>query len=305
MSPDDALLQELLQEKPRLHLYTRGEIEDDETEDDDKTEVLETLYEHSGLPSAKWISRLVDSQYLLILLVFVFSGAYVFRLSTPNFLLSTEVLGSFFATIAQGLFGIIGFVIAFLIFALQTIEQKRENAFSNVKSAAKILEEYVQRWPKSISGVILREIMTDLFLLKIMDISIDAGFFKREMIDRKSVAWVEAFTAESEYLDGELIAAGERVIRVLLEVEQNLNRLSVVAIGMFLQTMLLKSLVRMVFALCISLLMLGFLGLSSLQPYWEVIGLPIILSMVTWVFLLLVEVIDFARDYYHNFKSSF
>lgn len=243
---------------------------------------------------------LIRYQLVLIALVFVVT----FALSRSKNYLTTfipipeEAAIEFFSATSQALAALLGLLIVFLTFRIQTINQQRNNAYRELQvQISKLIHLSLDRPDE------LKAFDNDLVQI------IDSFTFMRM---KHFPIWASQYNASSNIvLDFISKSCGlkerlprsarlhlQHILLVLDNIAEIVETFSELYIGIQLMSRTVVAITKLSFLLGTSLVLLLVLGIVDLQKTFPGIGLSIVITLMTWLLVVLLELaVDTWRLY--------
>ncbi len=249
---------------------------------------------------------LVHRQLVLIGLVFIVTFAFS---RNSNHLatfvqIPDELAIEFFSATSQALAALLGLLIVFLTFRIQTIHQQRSSSYRELQAQiSKLICLSIER-PGELEVLDddLAQIVDSFTLLRMKHFPTWASQY-----NVPSDKMVAGFTSKSLKLKDQISRSArlhlQQILLVLDNIAEIIETLSDLYVGMLLMSHTVIAIAKLSFLLGASLVLLLLFGVVDLQQIFPDLGLPTIVALVTWLLVVLLELVVDTWRLYNDFRQ--
>jgi len=218
-----------------------------------------------------------------------------------------QVSIDFFSAVSQSLAALLGVLIVFLTFSIQSIAQRRHEYYYTLQIQIDKLIQLTQNLPAELSNLdrMLLDAIDYLVPLHLKDFPVWKNENKLSLLDKL----LEKFKDEWLQVEGQSSLAThlhiQQILLVIHNVKEIIDGFSVVYRLMLEMSRFILAIVKLAFLLGISLLFLLLFGIVGLQNKFPDLSLPVIVALAVSVSIALLELVLDTWFLYKNLYSSF
>lgn len=247
---------------------------------------------------------LIRRQLVLIGLVFIIT--FIFSRDQNHLAgfvqIPDEVAIEFFSATSQALAALLGLLIVFLTFRIQTINEQRSTAYHELQAQISKLVHLSLDRPDELRVFDndLVQIIDSFTFVRMKHFPTWASQYNVSSFDQV----LSGFTIKSLELKEQLPRLArlhlQHILLVLDNVAEIVETFSELYIAILLMSRTVVAIAKLAFLLGISLIFLLLFGVVDLQKVFPNLGLPAIVTLVTW---LLVVLLELAVDTWRLYKE--
>jgi ABC-type multidrug transport system fused ATPase/permease subunit len=245
---------------------------------------------------------LVHRQLVLIGLVFIITFAFS---RNSNHLatfvqIPDQVAIEFFSVTSQALAALLGLLIVFLTFRIQTINQQRSSSYRELQAQiSKLICLSVER-PDELEVLDdnLVQIIDSFTSLRMKHFPTWASQYDVPSFDKMVAGFISKSLKLKDQISRSARLHLQQILLVLDNIAEITETFSDLYVGMLLMSHTVIAIAKLSFLLGASLVSLLLFGVVDLQQIFPDLGLPMIVALVTWLLIVLLElVVDTWRLY--------
>lgn len=250
---------------------------------------------------------LTRHQLVLIGLVFIITFAFS---RNKNHLATfvqvpDQVAIEFFSVTSQALAALLGLLIVFLTFRIQTISQQRNSSYRELQAQLNQLIGLSLQRPDQLKifDDDLAQIIDSFTLLRMKHFPTWASQYDVPSFDKMVAGFIHQSLELKDQLPRSARLHLQQTFLVLDNIAEIIETFSDLYVGMLLMSHTVIAIAKLSFLLGASLVSLLLFGVVDLQQMFPDLGLPTIITFVIWLLIVLLELVVDTWRLYNDFRQ--
>ncbi|HEY9845680.1 MAG TPA: hypothetical protein V6D03_05725 [Candidatus Caenarcaniphilales bacterium] len=248
-------------------------------------------------------------RHQLILLGLLFTITFTFARTSNRFAtviqISDEVAIEFFSATSQALAALLGLLIVFLTFRIQSIDQQRSSAYRALQAQLNQLIHLSVERPHELRVFDddLSQIIDSFASLRMKHFPTWASQYDAPSFDKMTSGFISKYLELKEQIPRLARLHLQQILLVLDNVEEIVDTFSELYIGILLMSHTIVAIAKLSFLLGTSLVLLLLFGVLDLQQVFPDLDLPTIVTLVAWLLIVLLELVIDSWRLYNDFRQ--
>lgn len=276
-------------------------------------ESIHDLHFLMRLSNSSWTqivtAAIVRHQILIIAMIFTATLLFAIGDNAPWITIPKQVAMNFFSTLSQSLAALLGVLIVFLTFLIQSIGQRRHEYYYTLQTQIDKLIQLTKSLPTELIDLKLNQILLNtinyLVPLQLKDFPLYTDSIQFSLLDRL----LASFESESAQLPQRSPVATQlcvqQVLLVIHNTQEIIDGFEILHRMMLEMSRFIVAIAKLSFLLGSSLIFLLLFGIVGLQDKLPDLSLPVVVTLAVSVSIALLEIVLDTCFLYKNLKRSF
>jgi hypothetical protein len=270
---------------------------------------LQSLIQLSDTPLVRF-SVATLTRYQLWMMGSLFVVTLLFAIQNPAPWLTVKRVAAieFFSAVSQSLAALLGVLIVFLTVTSQLISQRQLDDYRALQTQIEQLIHLTQTLPSELSvfDEMLVKVINYLVPLQMKDFPIWSSIADDEqtvVMENLLANFKQKWAEKPQQLPLAAHLHQQQILLVLNNMAEILEGFLMLYNRILEMGRFILAIVRLSFLLGISLIFLLLFGIIGLQDSFPDLSLPIVVTLATWVLIVILELVDNAWFVYKNFHG--